>query len=204
MDWPTQTGIFEAGDTPLASGEVLRDARLSWKTHGTLSAARDNVVLYPCSYSAQHPDLEWLIGPDGILDPTRWFIVIPDMLANGLSSSPSNTPDYPDPGDDRRQRPAPAPVPRASTSASTGWPASTAGRWAALQAYHWAALFPDAVERAIVVCGVRPDRRAQPGVPAGAAWRRWRPRRSTSAAAGSRPSPRRPSGRSAGSTPAGR
>ena len=45
----------------------------------------------PTSYGAQHPDLEWLIGPDGILDPTRWFIVIPNMFTNGLSSSPSNT-----------------------------------------------------------------------------------------------------------------
>ena len=153
MDWPTQTGTFEAGDIPLASGEVLRDARLSWKAHGTLSAARDNVVLYPCSYSAQHTDLEWLIGPDGVLDPTRWFIVTPDMLGNGLSSSPSNTRDYPDlvtiADNVRLQR-------RFLTehlgidrlAGVYGW--SMGG----IQAYHWAALFPDAVERAIVVCGV--------------------------------------------------
>jgi homoserine O-acetyltransferase/O-succinyltransferase len=36
-----------------------------------------------------------LIGPDGVLDPTRYFIVIADMFGNGLSSSPSQTPDYP-------------------------------------------------------------------------------------------------------------
>src|SRR5215472_1758174 len=76
---------------------IRRDTarRLSWKTHGTLSAARDNVIVYPTSYSAQHPDLEWLIGPDGVLDPTRWFIVIFDMFGNGLSSSPSNSAGYP-------------------------------------------------------------------------------------------------------------
>jgi homoserine O-acetyltransferase len=153
VDWPTQTGIFEAGDLSLASGEVLPDARLSWKAHGTLSAARDNVVLYPCSYSAQHTDLEWLIGPDGVLDPTRWFVVTPDMLGNGLSSSPSNTPDYPDlatiADNVRLQR-------RFLTehlgidrlAGVYGW--SMGG----IQAYHWAALFPEAVERAIVVCGV--------------------------------------------------
>ena len=45
MDWPNQQGTFEAGDLTLQSGAVLRGARLSWKTHGTLSPARDNVIL---------------------------------------------------------------------------------------------------------------------------------------------------------------
>jgi len=62
MDWPTQQGTFDAGDLTLQSGAVLRGARLSWKAHGTLAPARDNVIVYPTSYGAQHPDLEWLIG----------------------------------------------------------------------------------------------------------------------------------------------
>ena len=95
MTWPTQRGVFDLGDLPLQSGAVLRDARLSWKAHGTLSAGRDNVILYPTSYGAQHPDLEWLIGPDGVLDPTRYFIIIPDMFGNGMSSSPSEDANYP-------------------------------------------------------------------------------------------------------------
>src|ERR1700749_3707310 len=95
MPWPTQQGTFDAGDLTLRSGTVLRGARLSWKAHGTLSAARDNVIVYPTSYGAQHPDLDWLIGPDGVLAQTRWFIVILDMFGNGLSSSPSNASDYP-------------------------------------------------------------------------------------------------------------
>ena len=66
MAWPSQQGIFDAGDLTLQSGAVLRDARLSWKAHGTLAPTRDNVIVYPTSYGAQHPDLEWLIGPDGV------------------------------------------------------------------------------------------------------------------------------------------
>src|SRR3954447_21949813 len=95
MDWPTQQGTFDAGDLTLQSGEVLRSGQLSWKTHGTLSPARDNVIVYPTSYGAQHADLEWLIGPDKVLDPMRWFIVIPDLFGNGLSSSPADRDDYP-------------------------------------------------------------------------------------------------------------
>jgi len=77
MSWPQNNGEFRLGDFQVQSGEIIRDARLVWKTHGTLAPGRDNVVLYPCSYGAKHEDLEWLIGPDGILDPRRWFIVIP-------------------------------------------------------------------------------------------------------------------------------
>jgi homoserine acetyltransferase len=59
---------------------------------GTLNDARDNVIVYPCSYTATHDDLAWLIGSDGVLGPDReWFIIVPDMFSNGFSSSPSNT-----------------------------------------------------------------------------------------------------------------
>src|SRR4051812_32940573 len=95
MSWPQSSGEFRLGDFQVQSGETIRDARLVWKAHGTLSPERDNVVLYPCSYGAKHEDLEWLIGPDGILDPTRWFIVIPNMFSNGVSSGAADTPDYP-------------------------------------------------------------------------------------------------------------
>jgi homoserine O-acetyltransferase len=152
MTWPTAEGTFHLGDMALHKGGVLPDAKLVWKTHGTLNAARDNVVLYPTSYGAQHPDLEWLIEPDGILDPTRWFIVIPNMFTNGLSSSPSNC------------APWPGPV--------TSWDSVAAQRrllrevwgiehlhcvygWSmgAQQAYHWAAAHPAEVARAVVLCG---------------------------------------------------
>ena len=84
--------IFDAGTVLLTSGHTYRGAKLSYRTWGTLSPAKDNVVLYPTSFSAQHTDTQWLIEPDGILDPTRWFVVIPDMMGNGLSTSPSNMP----------------------------------------------------------------------------------------------------------------
>jgi homoserine O-acetyltransferase/O-succinyltransferase len=153
MTWPTQQGTYEAGDIVLQSGASLPSARLSWKTHGTLSPQRDNVIVYPTSYGAQHPDLEWLIGPGKILDPTRWFIVIPDMFGNGLSSSPSGIDDYPTlvtvHDNVQVQR-------RAFTDLFGIDRVACVYGWSmgALQAYHWAALFPDAVERIVVNCGV--------------------------------------------------
>ena len=152
MSWPTREGVFALGDTPLHRGGVLPDARIVWKAHGTLAPARDNVVLYPTSYGAQHPDLEWLIGPDGVLDPTRWFIVIPNMFGNGLSSSPSNTAPWPAVvtahDNVRAQRRLLAEVFGIDRlHAVYGW------SMGAQQAYHWAAAFPDAVQRIVVNCG---------------------------------------------------
>ena len=152
MTIATKTGLFELGDLTLQSGEVLRRASLSWKTYGTLAPSRDNVVVFPTSYSAQHSDQEWQIAPDKVLDPTRWFIITPDMFGNGLSSSPSNTPDYPSlvttADNVRAQKRLLVEVFGIEQVACVyGF------SMGAQQAYHWAALFPEAVERAIIVCG---------------------------------------------------
>jgi homoserine O-acetyltransferase len=147
----TSEGIFECGDLALQRGGTLRGARIVYKTFGTLAPRRDNVILYPTSYGAHHTDIEWLVSPEHCLDPSRYFIVIPNMFTNGLSSSPSNTPDFPQVtaydnvmaqrrllnelfGVDRLRM-------------VYGW------SMGAQQAYHWAALFGEAVERIVVNCG---------------------------------------------------
>jgi len=84
--------IFELGNFVLQSGATLRDTKLAYKTYGTLNADKSNVIVYPTWYSGQHYDNEWLIGEGMALDPQKYFIIIPNMLGNGLSSSPSNVP----------------------------------------------------------------------------------------------------------------
>lgn len=76
----------------LQRGMTVPRAELVYQTYGRLAADKSNLILYPTSYGAQHTDIEWLIGPGRILDPTDWFIVIPNMFTNGLSSSPSTLP----------------------------------------------------------------------------------------------------------------
>jgi len=152
MEWEQQTGTFALGDYEVERGGVIRDAQLTWSTHGTLNASRDNVIVYPCSYTATHDDLAWLIGPDGVLDPGRWFIVIPDMFSNGLSSSASSTPDFPALVTAQDNVRAQYRLLREHfgverVAAAYGF------SMGAIQSYHWAALYPDAVDRAIVVCG---------------------------------------------------
>jgi homoserine O-acetyltransferase len=149
--------VFEAGDVVLQSGITLRGAKLVYKTYGTLAPDRGNVILYPTSYSAQHSDIEWLIGPDRVLDPARYFIVIANMFTNGLSTSPSNVATPFDRGrfplvtvtdNVRVQHRLLTELFGVTRLAMVyGW--SMGGQ----QTYHWASLYPEMVERACVVCG---------------------------------------------------
>jgi homoserine O-acetyltransferase len=82
---------FRAGDVVLQSGVTLPDTRIVYEVHGQLNAARDNVIVFPTRFGGTHADNAYLIGPGRALDPERWCIVVPNMLGNGVSSSPSNT-----------------------------------------------------------------------------------------------------------------
>ena len=75
------------------SGATLPQARVVYGTYGRLNAARDNAILLPSHYLADHRGYEWLIGPGKALDTTKVFLVATELFGNGHSSSPSNTPE---------------------------------------------------------------------------------------------------------------
>ena len=75
------------------SGATVPHVMVVYGTYGRLSAARDNVILLPSHYMADHHGYEWLIGPGLALDTTRYFLVATELFGNGHSSSPSNTPE---------------------------------------------------------------------------------------------------------------
>ncbi|MFM0203214.1 alpha/beta fold hydrolase [Paraburkholderia fungorum] len=149
--------VFNAGNVVLQSGITFRDAKLAYQTYGKLNAEKSNVILYMTSFSAHHYDIEWMVGPGKALDTNKYFVVIPNLFGNGLSSSPSN-----------------------ATEPFTGsrWPNFTiadnvaiqhqlltqelgievlqlACGWSmgGLQAYQWASMYPDMVRRLAVLCG---------------------------------------------------
>src|SRR3954463_5271134 len=61
------------------SGVTLPRATVVYGTYGTLNAARDNVVLLPSHYMANHHGYEWLIGPDRALDVSKLFLVATEL-----------------------------------------------------------------------------------------------------------------------------
>lgn len=154
MGCVTRTGCLTLENFSLQCGVVLPQARLVYQTYGELARARNNIILYPTSYGAQHTDIDWLIRPDGILDPSRWFIIIPNMFGNGLSSSPDNcdrfslTEDWFSHLDNvRAQEQLLCQLGVERLALIYGW------SMGAQQAYHWGALYPERVERIAALCG---------------------------------------------------
>ncbi len=147
---------FTIEDFPLQCGVILSEATIVYKTYGELNKTRTNAILYPTSYGAQHTDIEWLIRPDSILDPSQYFIIIPNMFGNGLSSSPSNHPDcklaesgfyFTHLDNVRAQKQLLDNLGIGQLALIYGW------SMGAQQAYHWGALYPERVDRIAALCG---------------------------------------------------
>ncbi len=90
---PTQASHqqFKEGDLKLESGAVIKDFSISYVTHGTLNASKSNAVLMVTAVGGNHHRLDFMIGPGKALDPDKYFIIATDAIANGLSTSPSNS-----------------------------------------------------------------------------------------------------------------
>ena len=153
----TEYDVFELGDVRLSTGQTLRAAKLAYKTYGTLNGDKSNAIVYPTWYSGQHQDNEWLIGEGMALDPSKYFIIVPNMLGNGLSSSPSNTPAPHDGARfpkvtfydqvEQQHRLVTERFGIEKLALVTGW------SMGAGQTYQWAVSYPDMVERALPFCG---------------------------------------------------
>lgn len=89
--------FFDLGDFPLESGAILRGARIGYRTYGTLAADKSNAVLFPTWFTGASRDLEpyFGTGPAKMIDTSKYFVIAADALANGVSTSPSNSPAQP-------------------------------------------------------------------------------------------------------------
>ena len=149
--------VFFAGDINLQSGQQLNDARLCYATYGNLNESGDNAILIPTYYTGKHSNNEAFFGPDRAIDTNRYFVVVPNLFGNGLSSSPSNT---------------------TGKQSAIGFPAvsiydniecqyrlltevlgvkhlrlATGWSMGAIQAYHFAARYPQMVDSLLPFCG---------------------------------------------------
>jgi homoserine O-acetyltransferase/O-succinyltransferase len=142
--------LFCAGDVTLQSGARLDDAKLAYVTRGTLNARGDNAILFPTYYTGTHRENLAMLGPGRALDPSRYFIVIVNLLGNGESSSPSNHPNFPEVSlldNVTLQWRLLEHLGVRRLALAYGW------SMGAQQAYHHAALFPDRVRALLAVCG---------------------------------------------------
>ncbi|TVQ55783.1 MAG: alpha/beta fold hydrolase [Rhodobacteraceae bacterium] len=144
-------------DLTLACGRTLPQARLVYAVWGRLNEAGDNLVLFPTRFGGTHEQNAWAVGPGKALDPARWCVVVPNMLGNGVSTSPS-TAEHPQDGlrfpvvthaDNVALQRAmlDADFGGADIALAFGW------SMGAQQGYRWAATHPERVKRLFALCG---------------------------------------------------
>ena len=66
---------FTLGDTKLLSGNILKSAKLTYKTYGTLNKNSDNVIVLPTFYTGTHKRNEGFFGSDRAINPNKHFII---------------------------------------------------------------------------------------------------------------------------------
>jgi homoserine O-acetyltransferase len=88
--------IAQLGQCKLESGQIIEDCRVGYRTFGQLNPAGNNAILMPTWLYGTSQDLTGLFGdgasPQHLVDTSRFFGIAIDAFANGVSSSPSNSP----------------------------------------------------------------------------------------------------------------
>lgn len=132
------------------------DVDIVYATHGRLDPDGGNCIVLPTYYTGNHDSyLPW-IGPGCAFDTNRWYIVVPNMIGNGLSTARH-------PESEIVWGPRSEPVVRISDNVLVqrmlldhlgvrrvvlvaGW--SMGG----LQAYEWAVAYPELVGAILPIC----------------------------------------------------
>ena len=143
-------------ELPLETGETLRDVEIRYRTYGTLNAEHSNAVLYPTWFLGRDSDNTWAIGPGKALDPNRYFVVVPNLIGNGISTSPSraatehsgaNFPVVTYRDQVQAQYDLVRTLGIERLHAAVGWSMGAA------QALHWGVEYPESVGRVMASCG---------------------------------------------------
>jgi homoserine O-acetyltransferase len=182
-DLPAATGAWREGDPPgrrrwqalpaplrLEAGGVLPDVRLAYETWGTLAPDRSNAVLLLHALTGDshvagpaepgHPTPGWwdaLVGPGRPLDPSVWYVVVPNVLGGcqGSTGPASRAPDG-RPWGSRfpvltiRDQVA-AELALADTLGISSWAAVIGGSMGGLRALEWAVESPDRVRALLLL-----------------------------------------------------
>jgi len=85
--------LYDLGDFQLEDGGVIPNCQIAYTTHGKLNEQKDNAILVTTWYSGTTKIMEQIyIGEEHALDPSKYFIILINLIGGGLSSSPHNTP----------------------------------------------------------------------------------------------------------------
>ena len=149
---------FPLGDFALEGGGNLRNCHIAYTTMGKLNEKKDNVILFPHMYSGSSMHMKAFYVASGLaVDPDKYFIILPNMIGAGLSTSPHNSSmpfngsAFPNTtiGDDveAQHRLLTEKFGITSIELVLGW------SMGAQQTYEWAVRYPDMVKRIAPIAG---------------------------------------------------
>ncbi|KZV75813.1 homoserine acetyltransferase [Peniophora sp. CONT] len=149
----SETLYYRHGRFPVAGG-VLPDAVTAYRVYGDPAKP---CIVFPTCYGGRLDSQDYMIGPGKALDPNDYFIVTIALFANGESSSPSNTPipyngpyfPYVNYEDNIRAQHALLVNHLHIKKIFSVIGFSMGGQ----QAYYWPVMYPELVERSVVICG---------------------------------------------------
>lgn len=80
------------GDFTLDSGKKLENAKVGYRTYGTLNADKSNAIVFPTWFNGTTEGLEtYMTGPNAFIDTSKYFVITMDAFGNGVSTSPTNS-----------------------------------------------------------------------------------------------------------------
>lgn len=87
--------LANIGDFKTTNGSIIKDCKIGYRTVGELNSDSSNVILWPSWFDGTSESIVKNNLPLWI-DSTGFYIIVVDALADGISSSPSNTVEFPE------------------------------------------------------------------------------------------------------------
>ena len=88
--------LVNIGDFTTTNGSIIKDCKIGYRTVGKLNSDSSNVILWPSWFDGTSESIVKPYNLPAWIDSTGFYIIVVDALADGISSSPSNTVDFPE------------------------------------------------------------------------------------------------------------
>ncbi len=85
--------LIPIGDLKTVGGGAIKQCLVGYRMLGRFNADKTNVILWPTWYTGKSSEVSKVIP--SIVDTSHFAVIVVDALGNGVSSSPSNSPNFP-------------------------------------------------------------------------------------------------------------